>query len=164
MLSLEFDLADLEGAADAFDKAPAQLFKRLDQAVDRGANELAREAKRNAPKAHSHLVNSIRVQRDEDLARIVGPNMDYGPYVEQGSGPGGKPPRQSILDWIRVKGIQPNQPNMTQASLAFVISRSIARKGIEPQPYMTPAAEDSRDRVHELVSKAVTLALREAGL
>ena len=164
MLNLELDLSQLERVADAFDKAPAILLNRLEQAVGRGAGEIAREAKRNAPKAHSHLVNSIRVRREQDLARMIGPNMDYGAYVEQGSSPGGRPPRQTILDWIRVKGIQPNQPNMTQSSLAFVISRSIARKGTEAQPFMAPAAEDNRDRVHALVSNAINNALREAGL
>lgn len=45
----------------------------------------------------------------------------------KGRKPGKFPPISAILDWIREKGIKP--VDITEKSLAFLIARSIAKKG-----------------------------------
>lgn len=46
-----------------------------------------------------------------------------------GRGPGQMPPIQAIEEWIRAKGIQPLEANITVSSLAWAIAKSIAKRG-----------------------------------
>lgn len=162
MLRLDITLDD-EQLQKAVQKAPGALRHRLKAAVSRGALELSRDARRHAPKAFTTLTNSIRSRVDGELARIVGPNVNYGTYVEQGTGPGGAPSLQTMLDWVRVKRITPNNPQHNERDLAFIIRRSIARKGTKPQKYMEPAVEAKQDRIVRLLHSAVSNALKESG-
>ena len=162
MLRLDITLDD-DQLQEAVQRAPSALRRRLKAAVNRSAAELSRDARDFAPKAFTTLTNSIRSRLDGELARIVGPNVDYGVYVEKGAGPGGAPSLQAMLDWVRVKRITPNNPQHDEQDLAFMIRRSIARKGTEPQKYMEPAVDAKRDRITNLMHSAVNLALRELG-
>jgi hypothetical protein len=47
-------------------------------------------------------------------------------------------------------------------SATFLIARSIGRKGTKAQPYMKPAAEQTTDRVYQLVNEGVSKGLKEA--
>lgn len=68
-------------------------------------------------------------------------------WVENGRRKGGKfPPRQAILDWMKVRNILPRGPRpMSQESLAFLIQRKIAVEGIKPRPALRNAAEEIVD-------------------
>lgn len=68
-------------------------------------------------------------------------------WVENGRKPGGKfPPRQAILNWMKIRNILPRGPKpISQDSLAFLIQRKIAVKGIEPRPALHNAAEEIVD-------------------
>ena len=48
-----------------------------------------------------------------------------------GGGGGGKSLYSMILDWIKVKGITPDNPKMTDNTLAYLISRKIHKQGIK---------------------------------
>lgn len=131
------------------------LLDELDLALGRGAAEVAREAKINAPKAFSTLTNAILDSRMDKASYKVSANTAYAPYVEDGSGPGGFPPLQSLMDWIRVKRIAPYRAGMSDESLAFLIRRSIEQHGINAEPYMAPALESKASRLQDLVDAAV---------
>ncbi|WP_067519513.1 HK97 gp10 family phage protein [Endozoicomonas ascidiicola] len=162
--ALSIDVLNDEQFRRALEQAPETLRKHLKKSVGRGGQEAARELKRNAPKAHSTLVNSIRSARDGELTAIAAPNTDYAAFINNGSQPGGAPPLQALIDWIRVKGITPNNPAHDQRDLAFMIRRSIARNGIKPQPFNDEAAEKITPRIEQLLRQSVTNALAEVGL
>lgn len=70
---------------------------------------------------------------------------DYGLSVDQGRsrGPGKMPPVKPIKDWIKRRGINPPQ-GMSVESFAFVIARSIGKKGQkfkQPKPFIQPSVE-----------------------
>lgn len=157
-LQLTYDSRELQRAIR---HSPAILAKHIDRAVDRIAQEMAVLARIGAPKAHSILTNSITVRRPDKLTGEVVTGSAYARLVEQGTGPGGWPPQQTMLDWIRVHGIQPNDPEMDQQDLAYVMSRSIARKGTPAQPFMAPAFEQKKARAGQLLDQAVDKALQE---
>lgn len=48
-----------------------------------------------------------------------------------GRRPGKFPPIDDILDWIRVKGIQPRDSKTTERQLAFLFARKIAQSGTD---------------------------------
>lgn len=68
-------------------------------------------------------------------------------WVENGRKPGGKfPPKQAILNWMKVRNILPRGPKpISVDSLAFLIQRKIAVKGITPRPALHNAAEEIVD-------------------
>lgn len=143
----------------AFLRAPAVMTREVDQAVQRGALEVEREERRRAPKAFSHLAQSVHHRRRAPMDFEVIAGQNYSLAVERGTGPGGSPPRQSIEDWIRVKGIVPRVAATTRG-LAFLIGRSIHRKGTPAQPFAEPALRSMTPRVLQLMRQGVDRGVR----
>jgi len=148
----------------AFERAPEVMARNLQRGLSRGAEEVAREASRVAPKAFSTLTQSIKADRDTPFRYSVGPHVDYARAVEEGTGPGGNPPIQTLLDWIQVQRIEPDDPSMDARDLAYVIQDSIRRKGTPAQPYMAPTRDKMQSRVMQLIRDSAQAGLREAGL
>lgn len=160
-LRIRFDDQDV---LDALTGAPAAVMRELGRGTSRAAQEVARQEKRDAPKAHSALTNSIRVARVGSLERIVGPTVAYAEDVINPTPAQPHPPVQSILDWIRVKGIQPNKPGMTQPGLAKVIARSIGQQGTPGNDFLNQSADTMADRVQHLLQNSAVNALQKVGL
>ena len=140
------------------------LVRYMDKAIDRTVQEMARAARRNAPKAFSTLTQSIRPLRPNRLEGIVAPGVDYAQLVEEGTGSNpGFPPTDTIEDWIKVKNITPNDPSMSTRDLAYVMARSIALKGTPAQPFMQPAFDDNKARAERRFNKALRDAIKEIG-
>lgn len=84
------------------------------------------------------LYNSLRttVEIDGSVFSILLHSEDYLKYVDEGRKPGKFPPINKIRQWIKIKPVMP-YPDKSgrlpdENSLAFLISRSIAKNGIEP--------------------------------
>jgi len=159
-LTLTIDSAK---AAGALAQSPEILEKHLGRAISRIVGEIARDARRKAPKAFSTLTNSIRPQIIRPLEGVVAPGVDYARIVEEGTGPGGFPPERTLLDWIRKRRIEPRDPDMDQQGLAYVIARSIAQRGTPAQPYLAPALKDNERKAARRVDAAIDAALAEIG-
>lgn len=66
---------------------------------------------------------------------------------------GWAPPRVALLEWIKKKDIRPNfDPVM---SLAWAISKSIARDGTDPHPFFEEAKADAIARFEEPIALAI---------
>lgn len=146
--------------AEAMRKAPDVLSRNLDKAINRIVIEMANDARSKAPKANSHLTNSINIRRPSALVGKVVPGMDYARYVEEPTGSGGTPPVQAMMDWISVKGITPRDPDMDRRDLAFVIAKQIAISGTEPQPYLQPAFDENKAMAEKRINQAIDNALK----
>lgn len=148
----------------ALRNAPPEVRRELGKGISRAAQEVAREEKRNAPKAHSTLTNSIRVANMGSLERMVGPTVGYAESVVDDISNQPMPPVQSILDWIRVSGIEPNSPGMDAEDLAFVISRSIKYRGTRGNSFIEDTHKQMSDRVQSLLMDSAHKALKRQGL
>lgn len=146
---------------EAFESSPRILTKHLDKAIGRVVREMARDARKGAPKASSNLTNSISQRQPSPLSGEVYSGMDYARMVEEGTGSGGYPPRRALMDWIRTRRIQPRRAGMSDDALAFVIGRSIVRQGTRAQPYMQPALDKNRAQATRRFDQAIDAALRE---
>lgn len=161
-------IIDDERLMQALIQAPDKLEKELNKAIDRSLREMARDARGEAPKAFSQLVNSINVVRPGPLEGTVGPSVDYGQAVEEGTGVFGPegvysgefPPVENILDWIGVVGLTPNDPNYDQEDLAWAIATEIALTGTQAQPYLAPAFEKNIDRANRRFNEAIERSLQ----
>lgn len=148
--------------ADAIAKAGSMAVTAADQALGRGAYEVERDAVQRMPKFRSRMATSTSVQHMGVLLWEIVFGSGHAVYMEGGSGPGGRPTLAETMDWIRLKGITPDSPGMTRESLAFLIRRKIARKGVEAQPFAEPALRDNRLRLSDLVFGAARAAMGAA--
>lgn len=105
----------------------------------------------------------------------------YWYYVEHGRRPGKFPPRNKIKEWIQVKHIIPKQGKTTRRwrlkdgtertkevtymptvdQLAFLISRKIATKGTDPQPFFEKNIKPTYDHFKDIIEEAIRLDISE---
>ena len=94
---------------------------------------------------------------------------DYWKYLEYGCKgmetsypdayyPAHFPPTKAIEEWIKIKPVIPEQRNgklPTQKQLAFLIARSINRKGIEPRFIFRDAVDDVWEQLKDALNEAI---------
>lgn len=86
--------------------------------------------------ASGNLMSTVRAEVEVNGTRYAAVLylQDYWNYVEEGTEPHW-PPRQAILDWIKIKPVIPRPDDKgripTPKQLAFLISRKISREGTE---------------------------------
>ena len=110
-----------------------QVLRELGEDVRQGYMD---ELLQHDRKATGTLLDSVTAVVDVqgDVYEVKLQLADYWKYVEEGTAPHW-PPRKAILDWIKAKPVIP-RPDLkgripSQESLAFLISRKIARVGTE---------------------------------
>jgi len=155
-LSIEFGGAKFNAALL---QAPNKLTQELDKAIGRVVLTMARTARIEAPKAHSDLANSIKSIQPSPLEGHVVSGMAHASLVAEETGAQGVPPEQSVLDWIQVKHIQPNDPEMDQEDLAYVIARSISAKGTPADDYPARTLAAHKDEANKRFDQAIDRAL-----
>jgi len=152
-----FDLAhNAPDVAKALAAQPGQLLPVLDQALGRGAQEVARAEKQEAPKYRSELANSIQAGRVELLTHQVQALKKYGSYVDEGTKGKGWVPISVMADWIRAKGITARDPTMTQQQLAKLFRLRIGQRGSRGQNFWEPTFERTVPRVVAIARDAVS--------
>lgn len=124
---------------------------------------------RDNKKATGNLVSSIKPLKIDFTNNKMQGTIDiasYWKYVEYGRRPGKFPPVNKILDWIKVKPVIPRPLNglkpPTEAQLAFLISRKIAREGIKPGNQYEEALNISWTKNEKNISDAISKDLNEA--
>ena len=116
-------------------------FQHLQEALGQYAQAIASQYKQNLEnsgrRASGQLISSVNttVTVNGSEFEIELHLEDYWKYVEDGRGPGGFPPPEKILQWIRMKPILPqplaNGKLPTEKQLAYLIGRKIANEGFE---------------------------------
>ena len=113
-------------------------------------------------KLYKTIDYSITAQNDSYLVTI---NLEeYWKNISYGRKPGNRmPPVEAIENWIKIRKIIPRPlilPNKksiipTVKQLAFIIARSIAKKGIQPRPFMRETIEDTMKDFQSKLTAAV---------
>jgi HK97 gp10 family phage protein len=159
---------------EGFEKLYAK-FKSVNEAArteikdefNASALKIQSTAKKLAPVNFGQLRNSIvlsEVGDESNFVFTVSAKAKYSPYVEFGTGPkvsvpanyseyaakfkgnkGGtfKEMVDALILWVRRKGIGGGNDKAT----AYVIARSILRKGLRPQPFLIPAFEQEKPKL-----------------
>lgn len=84
---------------------------------------------------------------------------DYLKFVDQGRRPGKRPPQKAILKWVENKNIKIKK--QTPSQTAFVIARSIGKKGIKPTNVLKKTQQAIFKNIQTLVNKGITLDINE---
>ena len=118
-------------------------FTNVVQFLNDFGKELADKYKRNLVNDDaidtSKLLNSIKyIFNNNNTSFEISMEMaEYWKYVESGRKSGKFPPISAIREWVKVKPVIPRPYNgklPTENQLAFLIARSISKKGIRPRP------------------------------
>ena len=161
MLKIQYNIPTALGRD--FNRMPDIMDRHLSRGAHRAAEEVAREEKREAPKALSTLVNSIKATRKGPFSFEVSPHVEYADYVAQGTRLGKKrPPIEPIIAWIRVKRISPDHGDARD--LAYAIAAGIQRHGVRANPFHKRTMETMGPRVHRIIRGALASGMREARL
>lgn len=163
MASLRLKLkVDIPKFREAVETYPAQMRAAFVEALDRGAEIVEREAKINLTQNRSVVFGALRASighktNPETLQAVVGPGLfgrpgtgvgdplNYGLFVEEGRAAGKSPPFPAIELWVQRKLGEGDPEEITR--LAFLIARSIGRKGTTAAPFLEPAAVDNEARI-----------------
>lgn len=84
---------------------------------------------------------------------------DYLVYVDKGRRPGKRPPQKAIQKWIEQKGIKIKKQTPSQS--AFIIARSIGKKGIKPTNVIKKTQDSIYNNIQTLVNKGIQLDIDE---
>ncbi len=134
------ELHGFDQLAKALKMGDKRMVPVANKFLDRLAVKIMQRAKRDVPVDRGRLRNSITVDARKDLERRVGSNVKYAKPVEFGRRRGSFPPRGALQPWARRHGF-PAGPGGD-----FLVRRAIAENGIEPRPYLNPAAEEVYQR------------------
>lgn len=100
-----------------------------------------------------------------DVSTVTLSLEDYWKYIENGRRAGAKmPPITAIKNWIERKNIIPRPMTLRNGktvvpntkSLAFLIARSISKKGIKPKPLLKKSLELSKNNFIDKIKEALT--------
>jgi len=112
------------------------LWSALTNVGDELVRELTKQLISKDKVATRDLVNSLDyevIEQVEKLSLVLKADY-YLKYVDEGRKKGNPPPTKDIEKWVKVKGISFRSDKGVKykpAQTAFVISRSIGRKGIK---------------------------------
>lgn len=140
-----------------FDITP--ITKIAQQFADAYKQQLEADGKR----ASGNLQNSIRAVVDYNgtILSIIVDVADYWRYVEYGRKPGKFPPVDKIREWIRIKPVLPTADSKgrlpSENTLAFLIARKIATKGIPATHSMSKAVTnfDLKGKIYNELEKQI---------
>lgn len=140
-------------------------FTNVIQFLNDFGKELADKNKRNLVNddavASGKLLNSIRYifNKNNTSFEISMEMAEYWKYVENGRKSGKFPPISAIREWVNVKRVIPRPYNgklPTENQLAFLIARSISKKGIRPKPIFNDTLDDTMNNFENGLEDAFT--------
>lgn len=145
-------------------------FPNLEKAINDFVSDFVETYKglliRDNKKATGDLIRSIKpieIQFETNSYSGSISLAHYWKYVEYGRRPGKFPPPNKILDWIKIKPVIPRPVNgikPTEKQLAFLISRKIARDGIEAGNQFKEALDLTWTKNKNKISDAISIDLQ----
>lgn len=172
MSNIAKECIQIDGVAELLAKLQS-LGVNTDKAIHEGLMKAAavvqRTAKKMCPVDSGELRRSIKVISKEPLVVIVSTNNEYAVYVEFGTGTKGDPAVQHVNKaewWIPADRVDPDvvekyhlmkwSTSEEEGGKEFV--RFLAQ---EPQPFMSPAAALSEEKIKKRVAASLKKLLKE---
>lgn len=163
------DLAKLRGNMQDFERdvllCAQQALKNLGARIIANAQTNLRRGKNIAT---SVLINSGAVKTKGEQV-LAGFPTKYAYFVEFGRRAGKWPPFDEILQWVKLRriailhnrqerkelGVSKLQDYIVETyNTAFLIQRSIGKKGTKPHPFLKPAFEKNKGTMEAIMRKA----------
>lgn len=134
------------------------VMDRYGQAI---LDEYKSSLKNSGHMASGNLYNTAkyRIKREEGVFKVEMELAEYWKYLENGTKPH-FPPIDSILRWIKDKGIVPREENgklPTEKQLAFLISRKISEVGTPATGLLQQAQNTMANTFKSQISDALSM-------
>ena len=148
----------------AFDKLIDALNKMRGQYVKELTDSLTEKNLISSGKLGESLKINVqpKVKVFGQVYRMQINMADYGENVDKGRKPGKGLPPGVLQDWLRqpntlqkVTGQDKQLSEYERKSLAFVINRSIKKKGIKPKNWIQPALDKVTPKIAGVVEAAI---------
>lgn len=140
-------------------RAVVSMVRTLDRFVQRGAQEFAREEKKQAPKAFTILTNSIAVKKNGIADYTVRPGSKHAAWVNNGTEPH-QAPMQPLMQWLRLtKRVSGKRELYARAR---GLQRFIAAHGTKANPFVERTRTAISGRVMVLLHEGVHTSIKEA--
>jgi hypothetical protein len=131
----------------------------LGRAALAGGLVVEAEAKRRVRRKTSTLARSIHSEvtsrKATSATAIVGTDVDYGKYLEMGTGVFGPRGTEIVIRPKKTGGVL-----RFQVGGRIVFAREVRQKGIKPLPFMEPALEAKQNEAGRATSDAVWTQVR----
>jgi hypothetical protein len=156
-LVLDVSVSGLEETAASVDAYPQFVSQELNVAMEASLQFAEGQIAARTPVGVSGNLrkglNHQILSPFPNLVGSVGSPQPYAPVMEEGRRPGAKmPPVDAIKIWVvRKLGVPPEEAD----GVAFVIARSIARKGIEGRHMFKEGLEVSEPHINRLFDEAI---------
>ena len=152
---IEVDQKSLRKLDANFDNFARELLIVCKEALKNLGQRIVSQAQTNLKRgknvATSLLINSGRTAEHADGSILAGFPTKYAYYVEFGRRAGKWPPFRFIYEWVRVRHMAAD--DQEAKSIAFLIQRSIGRKGTKPHPFLRPAFEKNKRLYEQVIRK-----------
>jgi hypothetical protein len=151
---VKFKLKVPDTALFDVNKAKRLFQNDFDRYLDDSLSYIQANIKSEAPVFDGLMRDTIHTERDNLIGRVVS-GVDYAVAVNEGRRPGKTPPPSSaLIGWISrsAKGrswfskLKASNPNITLSSAAYILARSIGRKGFK-NDFWDRGADKSERRV-----------------
>jgi hypothetical protein len=155
-LVLDVSVSGLADTAADLEAYPQWLGREMTIAMDLGLHHLVGHVASRTPVNNATLRNSIQQSNVSPWPNLVGrvhTPQPYGIVIERGRKfPGKFPPLDAIKLWAQRRlQLSPEEAE----GAAFVIARSIARKGIEGRHMFKEGLEAAEPEINKLFDEAV---------
>lgn len=152
---IDIDQKSLQQLNMNFDEFAWELNRVCKQALANLGQRIISQAQTNLRRgrnvATSLLINSGAVKEGADNTILAGFPTIYAYYVEFGRRAGKWPPFRFIYEWVRVRHMAADDEQAK--SIAFLIQRSIGKKGTKPHPFLRPAFEKNKRLYEQVIRK-----------
>ena len=152
---IDIDQKSLQQLNMNFDEFVWELNHVCKQALANLGQRIISQAQTNLRRgrnvATSLLINSGAVKEGADNTILAGFPTIYAYYVEFGRRAGKWPPFRFIYEWVRVRHMAADDEQAK--SIAFLIQRSIGKKGTKPHPFLRPAFEKNKGCMSKLSAR-----------
>ena len=177
---IEIDQKSLQRLNMNFDEFARELNLVCKQALANLGQRIISQAqtalRRGRNVATALLINSGAVKEGADNTILAGFPTMYAYYVEFGRRAGKWPPFDEVLQWVKIRriaklhnreerkalGVTKLQDYITETyTTAFLIQRSIGKKGTKPHPFLKPAFENNKRLYEQVIRKGVKKVLNK---
>ena len=152
---IEIDQKSLQKLNMNFDQFARELNRVCKQALANLGQRIISQAQTNLKRgrniATALLINSGAVKEGADNTILAGFPTMYAYYLEFGRRAGKWPPFRFVYEWVRVRHMAAD--DQEAKSIAFLIQRSIGRKGTKPHPFLRPAFEKNKRLYEQVIRK-----------
>lgn len=124
------------------------MLQHIDEKLDEIADDIFANSQQNLVDKQiidmGTLLKSGNVNR-EFLDKTIIYSVPYADSIEFGRLPGHMPPVEPIVQWVLRKGIAKDEKEARQ--IAWAIATDIRTHGQDARPFLSPAIEQTRNRL-----------------